>query len=148
MSARGRLGGILAAAGASLALLLGAPLALDRGTLNDLWNLAFAVAIASSWNLLGGFAGQISIGYSAFVGVGAYTTVLLALAGVDPYTTIPLAALAGAAFSFVDRSPDLPAPRPILHDRDDRRVGGHPRAGGRRLLHGRLLGPAHAGGVV
>ena len=33
-------------------------------------------------NLLGGFAGQVSIGYSAFIGIGAYTTVLLALKGV------------------------------------------------------------------
>jgi branched-chain amino acid transport system permease protein len=69
--------------------------------LNDIWNLAFAVALASSWNLLGGFAGQISIGYSAFIGIGAYTTVLLALRGVDPYATLPLAALAGAVFSVL-----------------------------------------------
>lgn len=87
---------------AALALLLaGAPALLDRGTLNDIWNLAFAVALASSWNMLGGFAGQVSIGYSAFLGIGAYTTALLALKGVSPYATLPLAALLGAAFSFV-----------------------------------------------
>jgi branched-chain amino acid transport system permease protein len=86
---------------ASLALLLAAPSFLERGTLNDVWNVAFAVILASAWNLLGGFAGQISIGYSAFIGIGAYTTTLLALKGVNPYATLPLAALLGAAFSFL-----------------------------------------------
>jgi len=65
---------------AALVLLLAAPRFLERGTLNDIWNVAFAVILASAWNLLGGFAGQVSIGYSAFIGIGAYTTALLAAA--------------------------------------------------------------------
>lgn len=80
--------------------VLAAPLFLDRGSLNDLWNLAFGVILASAWNLLGGFAGQVSLGYSAFLGIGAYTTVLLALAGVDPFLTLPLGALIAAIFSI------------------------------------------------
>ncbi|HLN57543.1 MAG TPA: branched-chain amino acid ABC transporter permease, partial [Thermoanaerobaculia bacterium] len=86
---------------AALVFLLAAPRFLERGTLNDVWNVAFAVILASAWNLLGGFAGQVSIGYSAFIGIGAYTTVLLSLGGVNPYATLPLAALLAAAFSFV-----------------------------------------------
>jgi branched-chain amino acid transport system permease protein len=82
-------------------LLLLAPRFLDRGSLNDIWNVAFGVILACSWNILGGFAGQVSIGYSAFIGIGAYTTVLLALKGVDPYLTLPLAAVLGALFSFL-----------------------------------------------
>ena len=85
----------------SLVILLAAPRFLERGTLNDIWNVAFAVILASAWNLLGGFAGQVSIGYSAFIGIGAYTTALLALKGVNPYLTLPLAAALAAAFSFV-----------------------------------------------
>jgi branched-chain amino acid transport system permease protein len=85
----------------ALVLLLAAPKFLERGTLNDLWNVAFAVVLASAWNLLGGFAGQISIGYSAFIGIGAYTTALLAHKGIDPYLTLPLGALLAAAFSFL-----------------------------------------------
>jgi branched-chain amino acid transport system permease protein len=69
--------------------------------LNDIWNVAFAVILASAWNLLGGFAGQVSIGYSAFIGIGAYTTALLSLAGWHPYATLPASALLAAAFSFV-----------------------------------------------
>jgi branched-chain amino acid transport system permease protein len=46
------------------------------GTLNRLSDaLAFAVAILGL-NLLVGFTGQISIGHSAFMGIGAYTTVI------------------------------------------------------------------------
>ena len=87
-------------AAAGLLLLL-APLFLDRGSLNDVWNVAFGVILACAWNILGGFAGQVSIGYSAFIGIGAYTTVLLALQGVNPYLTLPLAALLAALFSYL-----------------------------------------------
>ena len=80
---------------------LTAPLFLDRGMLNDLWNLALAVILASAWNLLGGFAGQVSLGYSAFLGIGAYTTLLLSLKGVDPFVTLPLGAVLAAAFSVL-----------------------------------------------
>lgn len=33
--------------------------------------------LAQSWNILGGFAGQLSLGHSAFFGIGAYTSTLL-----------------------------------------------------------------------
>ena len=78
-----------------------APLFTDRGSLNDLWNLAFAVILASAWNILGGFAGQVSLGYSAFLGIGAYTTVLLSLKDVNPFVTLPLGALIAVVFSIV-----------------------------------------------
>jgi branched-chain amino acid transport system permease protein len=44
-------------------------------------------ALASSWNILGGFAGQISLGHAAFFGVGALITRELWLGG----TSLPLA---------------------------------------------------------
>ena len=90
------------AAAAALGLLaLAAPLALERGTLNDIWSLAFAVILASAWNLLGGFAGQVSLGYSAFLGIGAYATVLLSLRGMNPFLTLPLGAGLAALFSVL-----------------------------------------------
>ena len=83
------------------AAALAAPFVLERGTLNDLWSLALGVILASAWNLLGGFAGQVSLGYSAFLGIGAYTTALLSLRGVHPFVTLPLGALLAALFSIV-----------------------------------------------
>jgi branched-chain amino acid transport system permease protein len=83
------------------ALLLLAPAFAERGMQNDLWNMAFFVVLAAAWNLLGGFAGQVSLGYSAFVGIGAYTTVLLAQAGWSPWLTLPVGGALAAAFSVV-----------------------------------------------
>src|SRR5262249_7544451 len=84
----------------SAALLL-APVLTGRGTQNDLWNMAFYVVLASAWNLLGGFAGPVSLGDPAFVGIGAYTTVLLANAGWSPWLTLPVSAALAVAFSVV-----------------------------------------------
>ena len=35
--------------------------------------------LGAAWNVLGGFAGQVSFGHAAFLGVGAYTTMILYL---------------------------------------------------------------------
>jgi branched-chain amino acid transport system permease protein len=86
---------------ASAIFFLTGPLFLDRGMLNDIWNLALAVILASAWNLLGGFAGQVSLGYSVFLGIGAYTTVLLSLKGVNPFLTLPLGAIVAVIFSII-----------------------------------------------
>lgn len=64
-------------------------------------NLGVAVvlfaAMATAWDILGGWAGQLSLGHSALVGVGGYTMALLALRGaVAPWWGL-LAAMAVAA---------------------------------------------------
>lgn len=53
---------------------------------------AFAVAILGL-NLLIGFTGQISIGHSAFAGLGAYGTVLMTNKGWSYFVVLPLVAL-------------------------------------------------------
>lgn len=40
-------------------------------------HLNLALTLANSWNILGGFAGQVSFGHAGFVGIGAYTVALL-----------------------------------------------------------------------
>jgi branched-chain amino acid transport system permease protein len=53
-------------------------------------------AAAVAWNLLGGYAGQFSLGHSAFFGIGAYTSTLLLLqTGLTPW----LGMLAGGALA-------------------------------------------------
>jgi branched-chain amino acid transport system permease protein len=42
------------------------------------------VLLGQSWNLLGGFTGQVSFGHAAFFGVGAYTTGILVKSGMSP----------------------------------------------------------------
>jgi ABC-type branched-subunit amino acid transport system ATPase component/ABC-type branched-subunit amino acid transport system permease subunit len=49
--------------------------------------MTFLIAIgATGWNIMGGYAGYISLGNSAFVGLGAYTTgILAAREGISPF---------------------------------------------------------------
>jgi branched-chain amino acid transport system permease protein len=56
--------------------------------------------LGAAWNVLGGFAGQVSFGHAALFGVGAYTTIILFLkAGVPPWWGIPLGGAAAATLS-------------------------------------------------
>jgi len=58
----------------------------------------FYAFIGQSWNISGGFAGQLSFGHVAFFGVGAYASTILQLRlGVSPWLGLPIAGLAGAA---------------------------------------------------
>ena len=52
----------------------------------------FLLAIqASSWNIISGYAGYISLGHSMFLGLGSYTAAIIALhTGVNPLWVAPL----------------------------------------------------------
>ena len=52
------------------------------------------LTLASMWNLLAGYAGLVSVGQQAFVGLGAYFVLILALHGLSPFAALPLAAIA------------------------------------------------------
>jgi ABC-type branched-subunit amino acid transport system ATPase component/ABC-type branched-subunit amino acid transport system permease subunit len=71
--------------------------------------LTFLLAIgATGWNIMGGYAGYISLGNSAFVGLGAYTTAILAARdNISPFLGCLagglVAALAAAVLSLVTR---------------------------------------------
>ncbi len=58
----------------------------------------FFGTLAAAWNLVGGFAGQISLGHTAFFGIGAYTSTLLWLKfGLSPW----LGMFAGAGLAIL-----------------------------------------------
>jgi branched-chain amino acid transport system permease protein len=60
------------------------------------------VTLAISWNLVGGYAGQISFGYAAFFGVGAYVTAnLWGRLDWPPVLTLPVAGLAAVLLSLL-----------------------------------------------
>jgi branched-chain amino acid transport system permease protein len=44
------------------------------------------VVLGQSWNLLGGYTGQVSFGHAAFFGIGAYTAGILIKGGAHPAT--------------------------------------------------------------
>lgn len=52
------------------------------------------IAMTSSWNLIGGFAGYMSLGHNVFYAVGGYTSgILLVYFGLSPFLTAALAGL-------------------------------------------------------
>jgi branched-chain amino acid transport system permease protein len=51
------------------------------------------LTMASMWNLLAGYAGLVSVGQQAFVGLGAYFVLLLNIHSVSMFAALPVAAL-------------------------------------------------------
>ena len=57
--------------------------------------------LGSCWNLIGGYAGQISLGHGTFVGLGAYTsTLLFSHLGLTPWVGMFLGAFLAAAIGL------------------------------------------------
>ena len=66
----------------------------------------FYVMMASSWNLIAGYTGQVSFAHAAFSGVGAYVTGMLAVnLGLSPWFGIligsAVAALLGLGLGYL-----------------------------------------------
>jgi branched-chain amino acid transport system permease protein len=81
----------------TLVVLAFAPLWGDRQTLRLLAEIYSFVALASLWNLLAGYAGLVSVGQQAFVGLGGYLLFgLVIVAGVHPIIAILIAGPIGA----------------------------------------------------
>ena len=82
-------------------VLIAAPLWADRQELRLLAEIYAYVALASLWNLLAGYAGLVSVGQQAYVGLGAYVLFALTmLAGVPPLIAIPVAGIIAAVVSL------------------------------------------------
>jgi branched-chain amino acid transport system permease protein len=81
--------------------LVAAPMWGGRDSLRLLSEIYAYIALASLWNLLAGYAGLVSVGQQAYVGLGGY--VLFAstiLAGMHPLVGVPLAGLVGAVVAL------------------------------------------------
>ena len=100
-------------AGALFALLLCAPLALDRYWVDVLNSIGLYAILGLSLNIILGYAGMFHMGHAAFYAIGAYTTAILNTSyGVPVLWTLPLSGLAAALFA-------LAVARPIIHLRGD-----------------------------
>ena len=91
---------------AVLALALTLPLARFLGTYNYILQVGIVVfmwiALTSSWNILGGYTGYISLGHNVFFGVGAYVSgILLVYNDLSPFVTAPLAGLVALILGVV-----------------------------------------------
>jgi branched-chain amino acid transport system permease protein len=73
------------------------PLGLDIYPQHVLIVSLFYVMMASSWNLLAGYTGQVSFGHAAMAGIGAYTSGILAVkAGLNPWIGVGIGTLLAA----------------------------------------------------
>jgi branched-chain amino acid transport system permease protein len=87
--------GLGAAAGAALLVL---PFWVPSNWQNLLISTFYYAYLGQAWNILGGYAGQLSLGHAAFFGIGAYTSAALAIhLGISPW----LGMLAGAALAAI-----------------------------------------------
>jgi branched-chain amino acid transport system permease protein len=67
-----------------------------------LYLVFFWISLATSWNILSGYAGYFSFGHAAFFGAGVYTTATLATAFDVPFLlTLPAAGLVAALLGSV-----------------------------------------------
>jgi branched-chain amino acid transport system permease protein len=62
----------------------------------------FYAFIGQSWNISGGFAGQLSFGHVAFFGAGAYAAAIVQMRfGLSPWLGLPASALAGGVVGAI-----------------------------------------------
>ena len=58
------------------------------------------IAMAQMWNLLAGYAGLVSVGQQAYIGIGAYSLWVFAeKVGINPFLCVPIAGLVAAILS-------------------------------------------------
>jgi branched-chain amino acid transport system permease protein len=82
------------AAGVVLLVVLGyAPYAVGEGTTGTMVNFFVLLTLATTWNWLAGYAGLVSVGQQAYIGLGAYAVLWLAQHGVEPFIGLGIAAL-------------------------------------------------------
>lgn len=89
-----------AAIGLGLAALLLFPFVFTQPHPRHVMTMVFLYgALASAWNILAGYCGQISLGHAVFFGIGAYTSTVLTR---EPLAVSPwLGMLAGAALAVL-----------------------------------------------
>ncbi|HEU4440374.1 MAG TPA: branched-chain amino acid ABC transporter permease [Methylomirabilota bacterium] len=92
--------GLLAAV-LALLVLASLPAWGDPSMMRILVEFIALLVLAQMWNLLAGYAGLVSIGQQAYVGLGGYALIVLADdLGVNPFLAVPLAGAVAAALAL------------------------------------------------
>ena len=76
------------------------PYLVYSGTTTIMVQAFIVLTLASMWNLLAGYGGLVSVGQQAFVGLGAYFVLILALHGASPFAALPVAAIGCGVAAF------------------------------------------------
>ncbi|HEY7175808.1 MAG TPA: branched-chain amino acid ABC transporter permease [Micromonosporaceae bacterium] len=89
--------------GVIVVVLAYAPYVVYNSITDDLVTFFILLTMASMWNLLAGYAGLVSIGQQAYIGLGAYGVLQFSDWGVQPYLGVLVAAI-GCAIIAVPTS--------------------------------------------
>jgi branched-chain amino acid transport system permease protein len=89
-----------------LAVLIAAPAFASDYLLSILILILYFAYTGQAWNVMMGFAGQLSLGHALYVGIGAYTTAALFIHfGTPPWigllAAVPIAMATGAVIGFL-----------------------------------------------
>ena len=87
----------------ALALLLLVPIWSDSAFVYHIFILlCIFAALSTAWNIVGGFAGQLSLGHAVFYGIGSYSAVLLMMRfGISPWIGMMVGALISIVVSVI-----------------------------------------------
>ena len=78
------------------------PMVVEKDNIINLFILIFLyITLASSWNILGGYTGQTSLGHAAFFGLGALATRLLWIGGFPVIPSILAGGLLAVVFALL-----------------------------------------------
>ncbi|MGV2984318.1 branched-chain amino acid ABC transporter permease [Microbacterium sp. AGC85] len=81
-------------------LLATAPYVLPT-SVTSLWiKLFYLIVLATTWNLLAGYAGMVSVGQQAYIGLGAYGVFVFNDLGIDAYLSAVIVSIVVAAIAF------------------------------------------------
>jgi branched-chain amino acid transport system permease protein len=90
----------------AVAVLAALPAVLSSYLITIFILIFFYAYLGQAWNLVGGYAGQLSAGHAAYVGIGGYTSAVLSLQwGITPWIGMlvgaALAALLGGVIGYL-----------------------------------------------
>ncbi len=88
-------------------LLMLIPFVLSGYPIRLVTTIIMYVAFSQLWNILGGFAGYISLGLVGFIGTGAYATAIFMNMGINVYFSMVLAGLVGMVIAILIGIPVL-----------------------------------------
>lgn len=86
----------------AVAVLMVLPWVVSSYVVTVLIFIFFYAYLGQAWNIVGGYAGQLSAGHAAFVGVGGYAAALLSMhAGLTPWIGMWIGGVLAAALGAV-----------------------------------------------
>jgi len=91
---------VAAGSGVALVVLALVPFWFTQNTTEKLTELFVLIILAAMWNALAGYAGLVSVGQQAFIGIGAYGVIVFTNHGVNGYAAVLAAAVLAAAISL------------------------------------------------